>query len=95
MLEKIPSNCLISKLWAILLMEADCNVNNELLFGKRMMDSVQDFNLMVEEIFSEKGHTAEDGALEKILFYDIVRQTRLPAGMSSVDATNVMTVLPI
>jgi hypothetical protein len=43
---------------------------------------------MMEEIFSEIGRMAEDGTLAKILFYDIVRQSRLPAAISSVDAAN-------
>jgi hypothetical protein len=43
---------------------------------------------MMEEIFSEVGRTAEDGALSKTLFYDIVRQGRLTAAISSVDAAN-------
>lgn len=43
---------------------------------------------MAEEIFSEVERTAEDGALAKILFYDIVRQCRFSAAILSVDATN-------
>ena len=43
---------------------------------------------MMEEIFSELGRTAEDGALSETLFYDIVRCSRLAAAISSVDAAN-------
>jgi hypothetical protein len=43
---------------------------------------------MPEEIYSEKNRLADDGTLVKVLFYDIVRQTRLPAGISAVDADN-------
>jgi hypothetical protein len=31
---------------------------------------------------------AEDGFLVKVLFYDIVQQTRIPAGISTIDANN-------
>ena len=31
---------------------------------------------------------ADDGTLAKVLLYDVVRQSRLPAGLSSVDAAN-------
>ena len=31
---------------------------------------------------------ADDGTLDKVLFYDIVRQLRMSAGISSVDAAN-------
>ena len=87
-LEKIPGNCLVTKLRAILLMEADFNANNKIVFGDRMMEVVRENGLMADEVFSEKGRTAEDGALAKILFYDITRQFRIPAGISSVDAAN-------
>ena len=87
-LEKLPGNCLVTKLRAILLMEADFNANNKIVFGERMMDVVRENGLMADEVFSEKGMTAEDGGLAKILFYDIARQFRIPAGISSVDAAN-------
>ena len=87
-LEKIPGNCLVTKLRAILLMEADYNANNKIVFGERMMEVVRKYGLMADEVFSEQGRTAEDGALAKVLFYDIVRQFRLSAGISSVDAAN-------
>ena len=43
---------------------------------------------MPEEIFSERNRLADDGTLAKVLFYDIVRQLRRPAGLASVDADN-------
>ena len=51
-----------------------------------MMENVRKHNFMCEEIYSEKGRMADDGGLAKTLFYDIVRQTRLPAAISLVDA---------
>jgi hypothetical protein len=87
-LEKIPGNCLVTKLQAILLMEVDFNANNKIIFGERMMDVVHKYGLMEDEVFSEQGRMAEDGALSKVLFYDIVRQFRLSTAISSVDASN-------
>ena len=43
---------------------------------------------MPEEIYSEKGKTADNGSLAKVLFYDIVWQARVLAGLSSVDESN-------
>ena len=88
MLEKMFGCTLVSKLRAILLMEADFNFSNKLIYGVRMMDNVRRYGHMPDEIYSEKGKTADDGSLAKVLFYDIVRQSRVAAGLSSIDAAN-------
>ena len=88
MLEKELGNISLEKLRAILLMEADLNSMNKQVFGQRMLEVAQRYGLMPEEIYSELGKTAEDGALAKILFYDLVRQSRLSASVGSVDASN-------
>ena len=41
MLEKIAGLALVNKLRAILLMEADSNIHNKIIFGKRMLDSAR------------------------------------------------------
>jgi hypothetical protein len=41
-----------------------------------------------EEIYSKKNLLAGDRTLVKVLFYNIVRQTRIPAGIGTVDANN-------
>ena len=69
-------------------MEADFNFSNKMIYGVRMMNNVRKFGWMPEEIYSEKGKTADDGSLAKVLFYDIVRQARVSAGLSSIDAAN-------
>ncbi len=69
-------------------MEADFNATNKILYGQRMLDVVRKYKLMPEEIHSEKNCLADDGTLVKVLFYDIVHQTRLPAGISAVNADN-------
>jgi hypothetical protein len=54
-----------------------------MVYGNRMLYKVRQNNLMPEEIYSEKNRLADDGTLVKVLFYDIVRQTRC-----AVDADN-------
>eukprot|EP00956_Cyclotella_meneghiniana_P010074 scaffold13929_cov79-Cyclotella_meneghiniana.AAC.4 len=88
MLEKKLGVRLINKLRAILLMEADFNAANKIVFGERMMDNVRKYRLMPDDIFSERAREATDGGLSKALFYDIVNQLRRPAGLASVDAAN-------
>ena len=69
-------------------MEADFNSTNKLIYGQRMLQTARHYKLVPEEIYSERNCLADDGTLAKVLFYDIVRQTRLPAGISAVDADN-------
>ena len=42
--------------------------------------------MIPEEIFSEKGKTAEDAILQQVLVYDIARQLKRPPVVASVDA---------
>ena len=88
MLEKVSGVKLISKLQAILLMEADFNAANKIIFGQRMLQNARKYKLIPNEIFSKKQRMADDGILSKILFYDISRQLRMPATLASVDAAN-------
>ena len=88
MLEKMFGCTLVSKLRAILLMEADFNSSNKIIFGERMLDNVRQNGFMPEEIYSERGKMADDGSLAKVLFYDIVRQSRTAAAIASIDAAN-------
>ncbi len=85
MLEKIYGCALIIKLCSILLMEADFNSTNKIIYSQRMLQVVRQYKLIPEEIYSKKNQLADDETLVKVLFYDIVRQTRLPAGISAVD----------
>jgi hypothetical protein len=43
---------------------------------------------MANKIFSKKNRMADNGTLAKTLFYDLVCQSRCPAGLSLVDANN-------
>jgi hypothetical protein len=56
MLEKTLGVTLVSKQQAILLMEADFNVSNKIVYGVRMMKNVRDHHLMSEDFFSKKMH---------------------------------------
>ena len=94
MLEKILGCALITKLRSILLMEADFNATNKLLFGVRMLGNIRKYKLMPEEIYSEWNRIADDGTLSKVLFFDIARQLRRPAGLASVDADNCYDRIP-
>ena len=71
MLEKIAGVALVTKLRAILLMEADFNFHNRLIFGDRMMKLSRENGLVPEEIYSKKGKTAEDAILQQVLLFDI------------------------
>ena len=79
MLEKKAGSRLVTKLRSILLLEADLNKANKIIYGDRMMKNIRKYHLMPEEIFSEKNRTADDGALAKLLFFDIGRQLRTPS----------------
>ena len=78
MLEKIAGVALVNKLRAILLMEADFNFHNKLIFGRKMLAQARLLHLIPAEKFSKKENTAEDGGLQKVLGYDISRQTCHP-----------------
>jgi hypothetical protein len=88
MLEKMFGCALITKLRSILLIEADFNATNKIEFGICMLENVRKYKLMPEEVFSKRNRLAKDGTLSKNLFFDIVRQSRQPAGIAAVDADN-------
>ncbi len=88
MLEKIFGCSLITKLRSFLLMEVDFNAANKTIYGTRMLANARKYQLMPEEIFSERNRLADDGTLSKVLFYDIACQLRRPSGLALVDADN-------
>ena len=87
MLEKIAGVALVAKLRAILLIEADFNFHNKLIFGQRIMELARQHVMVPEEVYSEKGKTAEDAILHQVLIYDLARQLRRPLLVASVDAS--------
>jgi hypothetical protein len=88
MLEKIFGCALITKLCSILLIDADFNAMNKTVYGIWMLDNVQKYRLMPEEVCSEQNCLADDGTLSKVLFFDIAHQLRCPAGLAFIDADN-------
>ena len=88
MLEKVTGIALVNKLRAILLMEADFNFHNKLIFGNRMLSLARAEGLIPSEQYSEKESTAEDGTFDKILQADVSRQLKQRMGIVSADAAN-------
>ena len=68
-------------------MEADFNFHNKLIFGQRMMELARQHGMVPEEVYSEKGKTAEDAILHQVLIYDLARQLWRPLLVASVDAS--------
>ena len=85
MLKKIAGVAVVTKPRAILLMEAEFNCHNRLIFGDRMMKLAQENGLVPEDIYSKKGKTPEDAILQQVLVYDIARHPRRPLMVASVD----------
>ncbi len=56
---------LVSKLRAILLMEADFNLMNKEVYGICILEEAHKYELIPEEIFSKKNRMADEGALQK------------------------------
>ncbi len=88
MLEKTLRVMLVSKLRAILLMDADFNESNKILYGVRMMQNAREHRLMPEEIYSKKNCMADNRMLTKTLFYNVTCQARVPAAIASIDSSN-------
>ena len=88
MLEKVAGVALVNKLRAILLMEADFNMHNKLIFGSRMLDQARKNGIIPEEHFVEKQSTAEDGKFVNVLLADVSRQRRTRMSSISADASN-------
>jgi hypothetical protein len=86
MLEKIAGVCLVEKLRAIQLYEADFNCYNQFIFGRQAMQTLTDSRYIPEELFSQKGSTAEDAKFDKTLMADVSRQARQPMTVVSADA---------
>jgi hypothetical protein len=78
MLEKIAGVCLVERLRTIQLYEADFNCYNQFIFGRQAMQTLTDSGYIPEELFSQKGSTAEDTKFDKTLMADLSRQARQP-----------------
>ena len=86
MLEKKPGVTKVSKLRTILLYEADFNHNNKLM-GRAMMRYAEQNQLLAPEQYgSRRGHSAIYQCLNKVLTFDLLRQTKRPGALCSNDA---------
>ena len=88
LIEKEFGNIYLEKMRAIVLLEADMNWLNKLVFAKRMMDRAYDQGLVPVDQFARRGTQAAHGVLCKALFCDMVRALHVVAGIPSVDLGN-------
>jgi hypothetical protein len=77
-LEKIAGVCLVEKLYAIQLYEADFNCLDQYIFSKNAMQTLTKSGYIMEELFSQKGSTAKDTKFDKTLMADLSRQASRP-----------------
>lgn len=88
LLEKIAGQALVNKLRAILLMEADFQMLNRLIFANRAMALARSHGLIPDEQYAERQSDGQDGAWLKRLFADVSRQARAAFSIISADAAN-------
>ena len=87
MLEKKKGVIFVNLLRAILLMEADFNFANKLIFGNRMMEWATAQQQLPDEAWGGiKDCSAAEAGTFRVLNNDISRQRRLPMAVASVDA---------
>ena len=77
MLKKIADIALVDKLRLILLMEADFNFHNKLIFGKRMLDQARATGIIPAEQDSKEQSTVDGGTFNKQLQSDVLQQCKL------------------
>ena len=68
--------------------EADLNASYKEVFGNRMLDMVRSHGFTPEEIYSDKGKTADDCYLAKFILYTIFWQARTSTALNSIYAAN-------
>ena len=73
MLEKVPEVTLVDKLRAILLMEADFNFGNRLIFGNKMVESLEAKDVLPQDSFGSRNNlSAIEVPLCRALFFYVV-----------------------
>ena len=89
MLQKEAGVIRVNKLRAILLMEADFNFGNKLIFSKRMVEKLETQNRLPQKQFgSRKEHCAIKFVFNSRLIADLVRQKRRNTMIISADAAH-------
>ena len=87
MIEKIDGNIRVDKLRALLLMEADFNSLNKLIFSSRMVKGMESTKRIPEELFgSRKLLSAIQVAVNRRLVTDTFRQKRRSGAIAGADA---------
>ena len=87
MLEKMEGNIRVDKLRAILLMEADFNQMNKLLFGHRMIKQSEEENRIPDEAYGSRASlNAILVAVNRRLVIDLFKQKRRCGAITGVDA---------
>ena len=87
MLEKIENVIRVDKLRAILLMEADFNFINKLVFGHKMVQQCERFLRFPEELYgSRNNHSAVEVGVNRRLTLEILKQKRRNGAIAGVDA---------
>ena len=88
-LEKKPNNISVSKLQAILLLEADFNASNKIIFNSRMIPIIETSNNIPHKIVGDRqSQSALYIAINKKVITDIVNQAKFPYIIVSVNASN-------
>ena len=85
MLENIFGKRLVLKLSSVLLMEANFNAANKIIFRERMLQNARKYRLRPDLIFRQRNRMANNSALTKVLFYDIAQQLMIVTAIASVD----------
>ena len=85
MLENIFGKRLVLKLRSVLLMEANFNAANKIIFRERMLQNTRKYRLRPDLIFRQRNRMADNGALTKVLFYDIAQQLMIVTAIASVN----------
>ena len=85
LLEKVAGVSIMTKLRAICLFEADFNFWTKLIFAKRMMQKAREDDALPEEVYAKKGSHCDDATMTKVMFCDLSRILRHPAGITEED----------
>ena len=87
MLEKTENDIRVEKLRAILLMEADFNFVNKLIFGHRMIQQCENYRRFPDELYGSRNRrSANEVAINRRLSLENMKQKRCNGIIAGVDA---------
>jgi hypothetical protein len=87
-LEKTLGVTFVTKLRAILLMEADFNTSNKIIYGVRMVSKIQGHDLLPEKYLPKRIEWQMTKYSQKTLFYDVTQQALVPVAIALVNTSN-------